>query len=88
MYDLVQAGIIVYKALKELLKPYVYAPAKITKELRKHQDRYINFTLVLDNFSINYRDKKYVEHLISALQEKYEVKKYCTGGLYCGIKLK
>ena len=32
--------------------------------------------------------KKYADHLISALQAKYEVTQDCTGGLYCGIKLK
>ena len=48
MYGLMKEGIIVHKALKEHLKPYSRAPAKITQEIWTHQDRYINFTLVID----------------------------------------
>ena len=73
MYGLVQAGIIVHEALKEHLKPYVYATAKITQGLWKHQYRDINFTLVVDAFGIRYSNKKGADHLISSLQEKYEV---------------
>ena len=47
----------------------------------------MNFTLVVDNFGIKYRDKKDADNLISALQSKYEVTQDWTGGLYCGIKL-
>ena len=42
----------------------------------------------MDYFKIKYKNKKYADHLISALQAKYEVTQDCTGGLYCGIKLK
>ena len=43
---------------------------------------------MVDDLGIKYTNKKDVEHLISALQVKYEVTQDCTGGLYCGIKLK
>ena len=46
------------------------------------------FTLVVDDFGNRYRDKKDVDHLIAALQGKYEVTQDWTGGLYCRIKLK
>ena len=84
----IQAGIIAHDTLKEQLKPYGYAPGKITQRLWIHTDRDINFTLVVDKFGIKYRHKKDADHLISALQEKYEVTQDWTGGLYCGIKLK
>ena len=83
-----QAGIIAHGALKEHLKTYGYAPAKITQGIWTHTDRDINFTLVVENFGIKYRHKKDADHLISALKAKYEVTQYCTGGIYCGIKLK
>ena len=38
-----------------------------------HKDRDINFTLVVDNFVIKYRDKNDADHLIAELQGKYEV---------------
>ena len=76
-----QDGIISHEALKEHLQPYYYAPEKITEGLWKHKDRYryINFTLVVDDSGIKYRNKKDADHLISALQAKYEVTQYCTG---------
>ena len=43
---------------------------------------------MVDNSDIKYRNKKDADHLISALQEKYGVTQYWTGGLYCGITLK
>ena len=42
----------------------------------------------MDDFGIKYTNKKDADHLISALQEKYEVTQDWTGGLYCGITLK
>ena len=68
MYGLVQSGIIKHEALKEHLKPYGYAPARIAQGLWTHQDRDINFTLVLEDFGINYRNKKDTDHLIASLQ--------------------
>ena len=88
MYGLVQAGIIAHDALKDLHKPYVYAPAKITQVLWTHIDRDKSFTIVVDNFVIKFRHQKDADHLISSLQEKYEVTQYWKGVLYCGIKLK
>ena len=88
MYCLVQAGIIAHKALKEHLKPYGCALERITQGLWTHQYRDINSTLVLEIFGIRYRNKQDVDHLISALQAKYEVIQYWKGGLYCGITLK
>ena len=88
MYGLVQAGIITHQALREHLKPYGYAPENVTQGLWIHTDRDINFTLVVDDFGIEYTNKKDADHLISYLKEKYEVTQDWTRGLYCGIKLK
>ena len=68
MYGLVQAGIIAHQAITEHLQLYGYAPEKNTHKLWTHKDRDINFTLVVDDFGIKYRNKKYTDHLISALQ--------------------
>ena len=48
----------------------------------------INFMLVVDDFRIIYIKKKDTDHLISSIQEKYEVTQDWTGGIYCGIKLR
>ena len=88
IYVLVQAEIISHEALKEHLKPYGYAPARITQALWTHQNRDINLTLVVDNFGIRYINKKDADQLISALQAKYEVTQDWKGGLYCVITIK
>ena len=88
IYELVKAGIIAHEALKEHLKHYGFACAIITQGLCKHQDREMNLTLVVDNFGIRYRNKKYADNLISALQAKYEVTQDWKGGLFCIITLK
>ena len=66
IYGLFQAGIIAHESLKEHLKPYGYAPAKITQGLWKHKDRDINLKLVVDDFGIRYKNKKDADHLILA----------------------
>ena len=53
-----------------------------------HKYRDIHFTLVVYDFGIKYRDKKYADNLIAAFQSKYEVTQDWTGGLYCVITLK
>ena len=83
-----QAGIIAHKALKEHLKFYGYAPARIIQGICTHQDRDVNFTLVVDIFGIRYRNKKDADHLISELQAKYEGTQDWIGVLYWGITLK
>ena len=88
MYGLVQARIIAHKAPKEHLKLYVYSPARITKGLWTHQDRDINFTLVVNYFGIKYMNKNGTDHPIAALQAKYEVSQEWIRGLYCIITLK
>ena len=83
-----QERIIAHKSLKEHLKTYGYAPARINQGLWTHQYRNINFNLVVDDFGIRYINKKEADLLISALQAKYEVTQEWTGFLYYGITLK
>ena len=88
MYGLVQSGISTHYAIKEHLNPYGYATENIIQYLWTHTAKDINFTLLVDDFGIEYTHKKDADHLILSLQAKYEVTQDCTGGLYCGIKLK
>ena len=87
MYGLLQSGIIAHEALKEHLKPYGYAPAKITQGLWTHKDKDINVTLVVYDFGIRYKNKKDADLLILAPQAKYEVTQDWKVVIYCGITL-
>ena len=53
IYCLVQAGIIAHEELKENIRPYGYVSANIKPGLLTHQDKEINFTLVVNDFGIN-----------------------------------
>ena len=52
-----------------------------------HKWRPIQFTLVVNNFGVNYVGKENVQHLISALQDYYTITHDWKGKLYVGITL-
>jgi hypothetical protein len=47
----------------------------------------IQFTLVVDDFGVQYVGADYAQHLIAALETEFIVSKDWTGGLYCGITI-
>jgi hypothetical protein len=87
MYGLPQAGIIAHEQLKQHLKPHGYEPCKCTPGLWRHRARDIRFCLVVDDFGVKYKTKADAQHLIDALQEKYETTIDWKGSLFCGITL-
>ena len=55
MYGIFQSGIISHTALKEYLRPFGYEPAPITPGLCLHNKNGITFTLMVDDFRIEYQ---------------------------------
>jgi hypothetical protein len=88
MYDLPQAGIIANQLLARRLAIHGYHQTKLTPRLWRHVTRPIHFTLVVDDFGVQYVGKEHAQHLIDALETDYTVSKYWTGEVYCGITLK
>jgi hypothetical protein len=88
MYGLPQAGILANQLLARRLAIHGYHQTKFTPGLWRHVTRPIQFTLVVDDFGVQYVVKEHAQHLIDALETDYTVSKYWTGGLYCGITLK
>jgi hypothetical protein len=88
MYGLPQAGILVNQLLARRLAIHGYHQTNITTGLYLHATRPIQFTLVVDDFGVQYVGKEHAQLIIDALQTDYTVSKYWTGGLYCGITLK
>ena len=72
MYGLKQAGIIANKLLKKRLSKYGFAPTKHTHGLWRHETRPIQFTLVVDDFGIEYTNKADTQYLLDALDHHYE----------------
>jgi hypothetical protein len=88
MYGLPQAGILANQLLERCLSIHGYHQTKFTPGLWRHVTCPIQFTLVVDDFGVQYVGKEHAQNLIDALDTDYIVSKDWTGGLYCGITLK
>ena len=87
MYGLPQAGKLAHDKLKTHLKQFGYAPCRLTPGLWRHETRDVTFTLVVDDFGVQYTNKADVEHLITSLRKLYELHIDWTGSMYLGISL-
>jgi hypothetical protein len=88
MYGLPQAGILVNQQLALRLAIHGYHQTKFTPVLWGHVTRTIQYTLVGDDFGVQYVGKEHAQQLIDALETDYTILRDWTGGLYCGITLK
>ena len=85
MYGLPQAGVLANNKLTECLEPKGYYQCRHTPGLWHHKWRPILFSIVVDDFGIKYVGKEHADHLIAAIEEKYEFSTNWGGTLYCGI---
>ena len=67
---------------------YGYRPVKHTPGLWTHDTRPTTFTLVVDDFLVDYQSQDDANHLIKALEDKYTISKDWTAAKYIGINLK
>jgi hypothetical protein len=88
MYGLKQVGLLANKLLQTRLAPFGYYPARHTPILWLHETRPISFTLVVDDFAVEYGGKQHAEHLRSAQLRIYELATDWTATLYSGMTLK
>jgi Reverse transcriptase (RNA-dependent DNA polymerase) len=89
MYGLPQAGILANKLLRERLMPHGYRECDHTPGLWKHHTRKLIFSLVVDNFGVQYNHLQDAQHLLAALKQHYEaITVDWTRSLFCGISLK
>jgi hypothetical protein len=87
MYGLPQTGILANQLLARRTAIHGYHQTKFTPGLWRHVTRPIQFTLVVDDFGVQYVGAEHAHHLISALETDYTASKDWTGGRYCGITL-
>ena len=89
MYGLPQAGMLANKLLKHRLAKHGYYEVRHTPGYWRHTWRPIDFTLVVDDFGVGYKNNEHALHLLQTLRQYYEaVSVNWTGTLYCGITLK
>jgi hypothetical protein len=86
MYGLPQAGIIAQELLKEGLIVAGYQQFKLTPGYLTHDWQPISFTLVVDDFGVEYINKDDVTHLLDVLQK--ECKDVTYGGIVCTYQSK
>jgi hypothetical protein len=88
MYGLPQAGILANKLLQKRLSKHGYRPCQHTHGLWKHNTRPVHFSLVVNNFGVQYIGREYADHLLTALNTYYPTSTNWASSLYCGISLK
>ena len=74
VYGLPQAGLLANELLEQHLNKHGYFESKLVLGLWKHTASPISFTLVVDDFGVKYVEKEHVEHLMTVLQEHYQIK--------------
>ena len=87
MYGLPQAGLLANELLKQRLNKHRYFQSNLVPGLWKHITRPMSFTLVVDDFGVKCVGKEHFNHLMSALQEHYNIKANWTSNSYIGIHL-
>ena len=83
MYGLKQAAILAFNQLKGRLKAKGYKQLQESDGIWEHSTRKTTFCLWVDDFGVKYVNKDDADHLISTLEEFYEVSKDWTGRKYC-----
>jgi hypothetical protein len=70
------------------LAPFGYYPTRDTPGLWRHKTRPIAFSLIVDDFSVNYVGKQHADHLRKALLQSYELTTDWEAKVYSGMSLK
>ena len=87
IYGLKQAGIISNQELVKHMDPFVYHPVQHTPGLWVHDNRHTVFSLVVDNFCVQYSSTDNTYHFLNALRSKYFITVDAEATVYIGIKL-
>ena len=88
IYGLREAGFIANVKLKRILRLEKYVPSKFTPGLFTHKTKEIAFSLVVDNFSVIYKKREDIEHLLKTIQDRYPVKAEWDSTFYLGVTSK
>jgi len=87
IYGLPQAGKLSNDVLVECLASQGYHQAEHTHGLFRHETRSTMFTLVVDDFGVQYQKKEDAEHLYNTLCKNYECTCDWEGKKYCGLNI-
>ena len=85
MYGLPQSGILDQALLETRHNAHGYHQSRITPSLWTHEWRPICFTIVVDDFGVNYVGKEHADHLIKLIKENYDIIEDWEGKSYLGL---
>eukprot|EP00804_Cyclotella_cryptica_P019534 CCRYP_014300-RA/>CCRYP_014300-RA protein AED:0.25 eAED:0.24 QI:0/0/0/0.8/0.25/0/5/0/514 len=81
------SGILAQKLLAERLAKKGYYQCECTPGLWRHKWRPIMFTLIVDDFGVEYVGEHHAHHLRDTIKEFYNLTENWKGDLYAGINL-
>jgi len=87
VYGLPQAGKLANDLLTKRLNAEGYYQAETTPGLWRHKWRPVTFSLIVDDFGIEYVGERHALHLRSVLQQHYTITEDWKGKKYAGIDL-
>jgi hypothetical protein len=87
IYGLPQSIILAQKLLAERLALKGYYQCECTPGLWRHKWRPIMFTLIVDDFGVEYVGEEHAIHLRDTIKEHYDLTENWKGNLYSGINL-
>ena len=88
IYGLPHSGKLANEYQRKTISPHGYFEVKHTPGLWTHISRPIQFTLVVDDFSVKYTRLKDAERLLGVLEKEFTaVSTVSEGALYCSITL-
>eukprot|EP00804_Cyclotella_cryptica_P026150 CCRYP_013039-RC/>CCRYP_013039-RC protein AED:0.28 eAED:0.28 QI:0/0/0/1/0/0.66/3/0/379 len=87
VYGLPQSGILANKLLETRLNAAGYYQLDATPGLWRHKWRPVMFTLIVDDFGVEYVGLSHAHHLRDVLQTHYDITQNWKGDLYAGINL-
>eukprot|EP00804_Cyclotella_cryptica_P027241 CCRYP_014349-RA/>CCRYP_014349-RA protein AED:0.16 eAED:0.16 QI:0/0/0/1/1/1/3/0/1022 len=88
VYGLKQAGKLAKDLLTQRLEMHGYYQCATTPGLWRHKWQPVLFVLIVDDFGIQYSNRRHAEHLLQALQQHYTVTTDWTGTKFAGIDIK
>jgi hypothetical protein len=86
-YGLPQSGRLANDLLRKRLNLAGYHEAATTPGLWRHVWRPIQFVLIVDDFGVEYVGKKHADHLLTILNEHYDMSEDWEGKKFAGIDL-
>jgi hypothetical protein len=87
VYGLKQAGKLANDLLTTRLEAHGYHQCKTTPGLWRHRWHPVVFVLIVDDFGIEYVERRHADHLLAALKETYQVTTNWTGAKFAGIDI-